>query len=70
MLVLGRKVGEAIVVPSLAMRLTVVGVSGRTVRLGFAAPSEVEILRSELGNYRQKQTSLCHSSKEMTNAAE
>jgi carbon storage regulator len=60
MLVLGRKVGERIVVPQLDLEVTVVAVEGNTVRLGFSAPAEVGIYREEvwqrMHQARQRQT--------------
>jgi carbon storage regulator len=48
MLVLGRKLGERIVVPEINLTLTVVAIDGSTVRLGFTAPSEIGVYREEL----------------------
>lgn len=48
MLVLGRKVGEAIVVPGCDLTITVVQVSGNKVRLGMSAPDSVVIHRKEV----------------------
>ncbi|HEY1861403.1 MAG TPA: carbon storage regulator [Gemmataceae bacterium] len=47
MLVLSRKLGEQIIVGD-NIRVTVVSISGGRVRLGFAAPAEVRILRQEM----------------------
>ena len=47
MLVLGRKVGEEIVIGNL-VRLVVVDIRPGQVRLGFVAPREVSILRHEV----------------------
>lgn len=47
MLVLGRRVGETIMIGD-DIKLTVLGISGGQVRLGLAAPDEVLILREEL----------------------
>jgi carbon storage regulator len=47
MLVLSRKIGERIRVADNIV-ITVVQVQGRSVRLGFEAPSRVPILRQEL----------------------
>lgn len=47
MLVLGRRVGEKIMIGD-DIKLTVLGISGGQVRLGLAAPDEVLILREEL----------------------
>ncbi len=48
MLVLSRKLGERILVPSCEMSVTVVAIEGNTVRLGITAPAEVGIYREEL----------------------
>jgi carbon storage regulator len=47
MLVLSRKRGERIVMPSLDLALTVVSVEGNRVRLGIAAPKKVAVHRKE-----------------------
>jgi carbon storage regulator len=47
MLVLTRKLGEQVVIGD-NIRLTVVAIRGSHVRLGFAAPAEISIRRSEL----------------------
>ena len=48
MLVLSRKLGEQIVVPSLDLAVTVVAIEGNKVRLGIAAPDGVAIYRQEV----------------------
>ena len=48
MLVLSRKLGEAVVIPGLGVKVTVVEISGTKVRLGFDADREIEIFREEL----------------------
>lgn len=48
MLVLTRKVGEQICVPQWDIVLTVLEVRGRKVRLGIAAPEEIDVVRKEL----------------------
>jgi carbon storage regulator len=47
MLVLSRRVGEEIVIAD-NIRLTVVMVSGQTIRLGITAPSTIPVVRGEL----------------------
>ncbi len=47
MLVLGRKVGEEILIGD-SIRVLVVGLRGNQVRLGFEAPAEVRIRRREI----------------------
>jgi carbon storage regulator len=48
MLVLGRKVGERIVLPGCGVTVTVVAVRGNQVRLGVSAPAQVEVHREEV----------------------
>jgi carbon storage regulator len=48
MLVVGRKIGERIVVPHFELSVTVVGIHGNTVRLGVTAPAEIGVYREEL----------------------
>lgn len=48
MLVLSRKPGEQIVLPELDITITVLGVSGKRVRVGIAAPREISIQRDEI----------------------
>ncbi len=47
MLVLSRKKSESIVIDG-GIKVTVLEVKGNVVRLGFEAPKEVSILRSEI----------------------
>jgi len=48
MLVLTRKVGEEIVLPNRGVTVGVVGVNGKHVRLGIAAPPETSVHRKEV----------------------
>jgi carbon storage regulator len=48
MLVLSRKVNEAIVIPGLNLTIRVAEVSGQRVRLAFDAPRDVQIVRQEI----------------------
>jgi carbon storage regulator len=48
MLVLNRKRGQRIVIPSCSVTITVVTVEGGKVRIGIDAPAEVAVLRQEL----------------------
>jgi len=48
MLLLGRKVGEQIVLPGRDVTITVVAIQGKSVRLGFSAPPDVTVTRREL----------------------
>lgn len=50
MLVLSRKEGEAIVVPQCRIEIVVREISGDKVRLGIAAPDEIDIYRQEVWN--------------------
>ncbi|MBY0523178.1 MAG: carbon storage regulator CsrA [Gemmataceae bacterium] len=47
MLVLTRRIGEEIVIAD-DIRVTVIAISGNSVRLGFTAPPDVTIYREEL----------------------
>jgi carbon storage regulator len=47
MLVLSRKVGEQIIIGE-DIRVAVVSISGDRVRLGFIAPADIRVLRTEL----------------------
>lgn len=47
MLVLKRKVGETVMLGD-SIEVQVLAVEGETVKLGFSAPSHVQILRKEL----------------------
>jgi carbon storage regulator len=51
MLVLTRRVGESIVIAD-SIRVTVLGVNGNKIRLGFEAPGPVTVLREEV--YRRE----------------
>jgi carbon storage regulator CsrA len=51
MLVLSRKAGEQVTIGN-AITLTVVAISGKTVRIGVEAPDDVRILRAELNVWR------------------
>jgi carbon storage regulator len=53
MLVLSRKVGEAIIISD-NIRLTVVDIRGDKVRLGIAAPPEVIVDRLEVHEKRKQ----------------
>lgn len=48
MLVLSRKLGQKITIPSINAVIEVVEIKGNTVRLGISAPREVSIVREEL----------------------
>lgn len=48
MLVLTRKLGERIVMPHLALAVTVVAIEGNSVRLGISAPENIDIFREEV----------------------
>jgi len=55
MLVLSRKKGERIVIDS-NIHVTVLGVRGNRVQLGFIAPGEVPILREEIFRRTQEES--------------
>lgn len=48
MLVLSRRLDEAIIIPDAGIQITVLSVQGNRVRLGIDAPATVEIRRCEL----------------------
>jgi two-component system, OmpR family, response regulator len=48
MLVLARRLGEKIVLPSLGITVQVVSIKGNVVRVGIDAPPGVKVLREEL----------------------
>ena len=47
MLVLTRRLGESLIINN-NIKVTVLGVQGRQVRIGIAAPREVEVHREEV----------------------
>ena len=53
MLVLSRKVGEAIIIDDKIV-IRIVNVSGSKIKLGIEAPSEVKILREEVADRAKK----------------
>jgi carbon storage regulator len=55
MLVLTRKPGEAVLIDG-AIQVRVVAIRGNQVRLGFAAPESVGILRDELNSESRRGT--------------
>ena len=59
MLVLSRKLGECIVVPSCELTITIVAIEDNKVRLGIAAPSDVNVYREEL--WQRIRAQLSHS---------
>lgn len=48
MLVLSRKPGEKILIPSLNTTIQVLEIHGNSVRIGIQAPQEIPIVRAEL----------------------
>jgi carbon storage regulator CsrA len=52
MLVLGRKLGERIVVPQCGLTITVCAIQGKTVRLAISAPAEIDVYREEVWRRR------------------
>ena len=64
MLVLTRKLGEEIVIPSLEVTIRVVEVRGEKVRLGIEAPTEIAVHRKEVWDriqefHRETPTQAC-----------
>jgi carbon storage regulator CsrA len=55
MLVLGRKVGERIVIPHCGLTITVSAIHRNTVRLAFSAPPEIDVYREEIWLQRRLQ---------------
>ena len=55
MLVLSRKIGQAIVLPQTGVVLTVLRVQGNKVRLGITAPGGVDVFREEVWERRQQE---------------
>jgi carbon storage regulator len=56
LLVLNRKVGERILLPSANVVLTVVSVKGNQVRPGISAPADVAVYREEVWRQIVRQT--------------
>jgi carbon storage regulator CsrA len=54
MLVLNRRLGERVVVPHSELIVTVLAVSGKSVRLGFTAPGAVSVYREEVWQRRRR----------------
>lgn len=54
MLVLSRRKDESIVIPDLGLEFRVLGIEHGRVKLGFEAPSNVRIMRTELAGDRSK----------------
>ena len=52
MLVLGRKIGERIVVPQCGLTISVSAIHGNAVRLAISAPPEVDVFREEVWQRR------------------
>jgi carbon storage regulator len=59
MLVLSRKPGERVLVPSCELVVTVIAVDGKTVRLGITAPAEIDVYREEVWNQVGHQKPSC-----------
>lgn len=62
MLILSRKVGEAIIIGD-NVNITVLSSAGKTIRLGIEAPKEIPVHREEIYNKLQQE-------KEMQNEEE
>ena len=48
MLILTRKEDQSVVFPNCGIVVHVLSVKGRTIKLGFEAPKDIEVLRGEL----------------------
>jgi len=48
MLVLARKIGQQVVLPGCGMTISILDVGKSQVRLGIAAPSDIQIFRKEV----------------------
>ena len=57
MLYLTRKVGEAIIIND-EIKLTVVGIAGKIVKLGFQYPEHAKVLRQEIYDRIQKENEI------------
>ncbi len=55
MLILGRKVGEKVMIGDNIV-VSICGVHGTQIRLGFEVPKEIEVHREEIYDKIQKQT--------------
>jgi carbon storage regulator CsrA len=55
MLVLGRKLGERVVVPQCGLTITVSAIRANAVRLAISAPAEVDVYREEVWRQRRLQ---------------
>jgi carbon storage regulator len=61
MLVLKRKIGEQLVIPSCDLTLTVLSVKGARVKVGISAPSSIAVLRQEARRRVRAQEQGCYS---------
>jgi carbon storage regulator len=57
MLYLTRKIGESIIIND-EIRLTVIGITGRVVKLGFVYPENAKVLREEIYERIQRENEL------------
>lgn len=48
MLILTRNIGESVFINGQEVKITVLGLKGRQVRLGFDAPKDVSVHREEI----------------------
>jgi len=48
MLILSRKIGERVLIDDASIHVKILGVKGRCVQIGFAAPEGMDILREEV----------------------
>lgn len=69
MLILTRKEDQSVVFPNCGIVVHVLSVKGRTIKLGFEAPKEVEVLRGELVEADPTQPFPIASTKSVANLA-
>ena len=69
MLILTRKEDQSVVFPNCGIVVHVLSVKGRTIKLGFEAPKEVEVLRGELVDAERTQSIPFASTKSPENLA-
>ena len=63
MLYLTRKIGESIIIND-EIRLTVIGITGRVVKLGFIYPEHAKVLREEIYERIQRENELAMTGSE------
>ena len=66
MLVLSRRVNEAIVIDG-RIRVQVLQVKGKTIRIGISAPDDVKILRGELRSFETAESGAASATADSAN---